>query len=1809
MVDLNKSSDADSDAFPQNVAKLLDSEATVNDDLATNADDGTADLSRANQALHHRNEELQTLLNVAQIMAGTESYEAKLLQVLEEIAHSVEASRVFLRVPDENGKGLRLTAATGDAVAEFPPIGFIPYRRSASSQAYQKGQIFVVNDYAAYADVTPEVLALGVKSEVALPIKSADRVMAVAVVTSGEVGHFTTERVKLLSAIGDGLGILLENSRLVQDLAASGEEMAVVDEVAQIITSTLDIDQVYERFVSELKKLVKCDRIGVNVIDQINGIQIARYSAGIEIPNAPTGVARPLAGTLTEQLLQTHKTFIRPDLSDSPQYSGIDLRSAELGLRSGIATPLISSGRVVATLSLLSVEANAYGDREQRILERLASQIAPAIENSRLYKDLQASGEEMAVVDEIARIITSTLEIDDVYESFAAEVKKLVDFDRVVIHEIDRDADTSLVRYSLGAGPPTGKAGTVRRLSEIRSHSLVATGEPIIIDDLAAGPTFPLDQEYLNAGLKSAIIVPLVTKGQVSGAFTLRNRHAGAYGDREQRILTRLASQIAPAIENARLYRETRSSQEHHSDIARENQTLAEIGRLISSSLDISEVYPRVAELARKFIRFERMSVSIIDYGHDETISMYSTGIDVQGRRPGDHAKLAGTLAWEVAKTGSSIMLDAEDEEAFTRRFPALIPAFRSGLRSFIAVPLINRDTVIGVLQIRSTELGAYFQSDLEVSEKIGDQIAGAIANSQLYESSVLAQNEERRQVRENQTLAEIGRIISSTPEIDEVFGLFVEQVEKLVSFDRITINRVNPGFETFTNLYTVGEDVPDRDPGGFGPLAGTQLEMVFQTGESHLFQTEDREELAKVFSGLLPNFDAGERSFLSFPLVSEGSVFGALSLRSNTVDAYTEDDVAVMGRIANQIAGAITVSHLYTQVRRSEQEQSRQAKESQTLAEIGRIISSSLDIDEVYARVADQASKIIRFERMSLSTVDYARDQTLSTYTSGIGIPGRQPGEHTPLAGALAGEVARTGASLMFEAELESEVHNRYPQLVPAFRSGLRSFLAVPLINRDVVEGILQIRSTKPGAYSQSDLAIAERIGHQIAGAIANAQLFRQREQMEREMALVDEVARVITSTLDIEQVYDTFAQQMRSVLEFDRVTISVIDSDAHTTTLKYQHGQPVSEREAGMVSPLAGSLTEKVVKTGHTVVRSDVGAFPEFKWDERLLEAGLRSDMVAPLVSESQTIGVISLFCRRTGAYGSREQRILERLAGQIAPAVVNAERAAAEQRRARELTALFDISTILAQPGDPAGKYARVLDELARIVQAYWVTLWRPGEDRRELDLVASSGPTRQDTPSIPLMLGEASLAYESFLEGEPRIINNYPEYPNASANMVALNIYSMAMMPVKAQGRTLGLLNLLSRQRDHFTPQRVDLLTAVVGSLGALLENVRLDEEQRRAESALVESGRLASIGELAAGVAHEINNPLNSVLGYTQLLLEEELPRQAQDDLRNILSEGNRAAGIVQNLLSFARKREPQKEAVDLRDVVQRSLELKSYDFRAANIGVRTQFPRNLPKILADEHQLIEVMLNLLTNAEQAMTSAKSGGEIKIRVATPRKNPEYVRVTITDNGPGIPPDLMDKISDPFFTTKEVGQGTGLGLSMSHGIIGQHNGVLWAESYPGKGASFHIDLPIIMENIGPEASEPDLELFGILGKQVLVVDDEVNARTVMERFLTGEGYEVDLAKDGSEAWRMLQNRIYDCVFLDLRMPDMSGQELYRLIEDSDSEMSGKVVFVTGDTFSEDAHEFIKRTGNPAIMKPINVEELRKHLAIAENKDDDG
>ena len=410
----------------------------------------------------------------------------------------------------------------------------------------------------------------------------------------------------------------------------------------------------------------------------------------------------------------------------------------------------------------------------------------------------------------------------------------------------------------------------------------------------------------------------------------------------------------------------------------------------------------------------------------------------------------------------------------------------------------------------------------------------------------------------------------------------------------------------------------------------------------------------------------------------------------------------------------------------------------------------------------------------------------------------------------------------------------------------------------------------------------------------------------------------------------------------------------------------------------------------------------------------------------------------------------------------------------------------------------------------------------------------------------------------------------------------------IMPVLwREGRWRG--EAVGKRRDGSSfPQEVSMNTIEGGGLVCIDRDIT---ERKKAEERIQESGRLASIGELAAGVAHEINNPLTSVLGFTQLILQEEVPKQLRDDLEKIRSEAQRAGKIVHNLLSFARKHKPEQQRLDLTSILERALELKSFDFKNGNIQLKRELSPDLPSTMVDEHQLVQVIMNLLTNAEQAMNNYQGRGQLIVRTG---HTADRIRLSISDDGPGIHQESLAKIFEPFYTTKEVGAGTGLGLSICYGIIQQHGGDIWAESVPGQGTTFHIELPItspLEEESGPSPT-----------KHILVVDDEPHIRDLLARSLARERYTVDLAENGEEAWRKVQDISYDCIIMDLKMPGMSGPELFQHIKEYDQELAEKAIFITGDLVSPDTLEFVVTASNPTLTKPFDLEEIRLHIRTA-------
>lgn len=384
---------------------------------------------------------------------------------------------------------------------------------------------------------------------------------------------------------------------------------------------------------------------------------------------------------------------------------------------------------------------------------------------------------------------------------------------------------------------------------------------------------------------------------------------------------------------------------------------------------------------------------------------------------------------------------------------------------------------------------------------------------------------------------------------------------------------------------------------------------------------------------------------------------------------------------------------------------------------------------------------------------------------------------------------------------------------------------------------------------------------------------------------------------------------------------------------------------------------------------------------------------------------------------------------------------------------------------------------------------------------------------------------------------------------------------------------------------------------------ITERKKVEEERRRLELQAHVTSRLASLGEMAAGVAHEINNPLTGITGYAALLMEQEdVPSYIRSDLAIINDCGRRVAGIVQRLLTFSRYAKPERRRVDINQLVESTLAMRTYNLRVNNIEVVTQLAPDLLETMVDPGQIQQVLLNLIINAETEMRLAHGRGKLNIIT---EKSDNTIKICITDDGPGIEPEIMDRIFDPFFTTRKVGQGTGLGLSLCYGIVSEHNGRIYAESKSGKGATFIVELPVVTEAEQLEPAKPLVEQPKKLAKaKIMVVDDESIIRDLVNRVLTDEGYEVDTLDNAADALKKIEGQRYNLILLDIKMPGMSGMELYRLIQKKAKSPELRVVFITGDTLSEDTRRFLSKTEVTHIAKPFSAEQLRRDVRVVLN-----
>ena len=557
---------------------------------------------------------------------------------------------------------------------------------------------------------------------------------------------------------------------------------------------------------------------------------------------------------------------------------------------------------------------------------------------------------------------------------------------------------------------------------------------------------------------------------------------------------------------------------------------------------------------------------------------------------------------------------------------------------------------------------------------------------------------------------------------------------------------------------------------------------------------------------------------------------------------------------------------------------------------------------------------------------------------------------------------------------------------------------------------------------------------------------------------------------------------------------------------------------------------------------------------------------------------------------------------------------------RRRAEELEILSRVSTAMRIAQNRNDIYPVLLQVVSDLLNAQGAALAlrdaNTSEIYFELGYQKWEGLTGQRFPQGKGISDQVMGSGKPYRNNDA--CNNTPGY---AIDPKLFNGFSaIACIPLIAKEHTIGTLWI--GKNVPITDSEMQLLTAIGDMAANAIHRMTLHEDLqdqlealRQAQSRLVQSEKLAAIGQLVSGVAHELNNPLTSVVLYSQLLEQDIHDEPMRKNVSKIVSEAIRAGKIVRNLLDFARQQPIKQELVQVNDILKSILDLLGYELNVHDIKFALELSPELPRVMADPHQLTQVFVNLIQNAWQAMSSAHGKGYLRIvtevgesiYLLSDKTREKMVRILIKDDGPGIPEEVMTQIFDPFFTTKPEGSGTGLGLSICHGIVSEHKGHIWADSQAGKGATFIIELPVtkaIQAQI--EKDNPARTPMATREEaKILILDDEINIQDVLAKALRRRGYVVDTANNGADGLLYLAKTDYQLILCDIRMPGFSGLDFYKNIEFMDPDLAKKIIFITGDTANKATQKFIEEHDVQYLTKPFEISDLLQVIHLVNDK----
>jgi two-component system, NtrC family, sensor kinase len=1720
--------------------------------------------------------------------------------------------------------------------AEQNPI--IPGRNSGAGRAALERRIVHIPDALADSDYTFGAQQVDpIRTVLAIPMLRAEELLGVIAIYRLEVRPFTESQIALMETFADQAAIAIENARLLTELQNKNanltealEQQTATAEILRVISrSPTDVQPVFEAIAESSVRLCGADYGSAIRLegDMIHLVAHQGHTAEWRETASrlfPHPLTRDLIGGAS---MMDREIVALEDMQSDPRFPPSQALARTMGYHAALSVPMLRAGGPVGAIVVFRQERRPFSEREIGLLRTFADQAVIAVENVRLFTELEARNSELRVAleqqtatSELLKVIgRSTFDLQPVFETLAENAVRLCEAGRSAVFRLDgqllrvvalHNASPEL-REFLEHNPfsPSRVSATARAALEQRTTH---------VHDVQADPEYRYGAIQVDP-IGTILAIPMLRAGELLGVITIYRHEIRPFTESQIALMETFADQAAIAIENARLLTELQAKNASLTESLEQQTATSDILKAISTSpTDVRPVFDLIAERAVKLCSAELSIVTTPQGDHLELAAVY--GLTSEGT--------------EATRSAFPMPLDAESTSARAIRSRAVVhfedvmadaqyqykgTAQIGRWRGTLGVPMLRETEVIGAIMVARTTPGGFSDTQVAVLQTFADQAVIAIQNVRLF-TELEARNSELRVALEQQTAtSELLKVIGrSTFDLQPVFETLAENAVRLCGANRAFVFRFDGQLLRAAATHGSSPELIEfvkQNPIAPGRHSGT-ARAALERRTIHIHDVLADPE----YTYGAKDVDA-VRTILGIPILRAAELLGVFMIFKLEVSPFTDGQIALMETFADQAAIAIENARLLTELQAKNASLTESLEQQTATSEILRVISSSpTDVQPVFETIAANAlrlcsatfSAVFRFDG---ELIHLAALHNLSNPEGAEAL--RRIFPSPPGRG---GSVARSILSRRLEYVPDVLADPEYRIQDVARAAAYRSSLSVPMLRGGNPIGVINVSSVAPAAFSETQIELVKTFADQAVIAIENVRLFTELDTRNSELrAALDqqtatsELLKVIgRSTFDLQPVFETLAENAVRLCEAERAFIFRFDSQVLRGVASHNVSAELRDFiERNPVHPGRGSATARAAFERRIVHVHDVQADPEYTYGGPQVDP-YRSIVAIPMLRSDELLGVIVIYRHEVRPFTDSQIALMETFADQAAIAIENARlltelqaRTADLTRSVQELQALGEVGQALSSTLDLDTVLNTIVSHANQLAGTDSCTVYEYDEKAQELLLRATHNLDEEVVAvarRAPIRRGEG-VAGRMAVTLEPVQI---PDIAEAGAyegplRDVLLRTGTRALLgiPLLREDHLIGGLTVNKKTPGEFSPEVVDLLKTFASQSALAIQNARLFQEIGDKSRQLEVADRHKS--EFLANMSHELRTPLNAIIGYSEMLQEDAADLGAEqftDDLKRINAAGKHLLELINAVLDLSKieagKMELYLESFDVAGLVG-DIAAVIQPLAAKNgnqLDVRC--PDGIGAMRADLTKVRQALFNLLSNA----CKFTDRGTVSLAVARePRDGQDWMVFSVSDTGIGMTTEQLAKLFEAFTqadaaTTRRYG-GTGLGLALSRRLCRMMGGDVTAESEAGRGSTFTIRLPAhVAEVVGEPTSTVAVERAEPGQGTVLVVDDEAAVRDLMQRFLGKEGFRVVTAHGGEDGLRQARELRPDAITLDVMMPGMDGWAVLSALK-ADPEVADIPVVML--TIVDDKNLGYALGASDYLTKPIDRERL--------------